>query len=99
MLINTLPRALLSAAPPRCVKPVDRSAMTGVSDNARPLMDDEPLPPPEPRPQRAVRSYVLRAGRMGSGQERALAELGPRFVLPFAPEVLAYPAVFGLAKP
>jgi tRNA (guanine-N7-)-methyltransferase len=30
-----------------------------------------------------VRSYVLRGGRMGTGQIRALAELGPRYVLPF----------------
>jgi tRNA (guanine-N7-)-methyltransferase len=35
-----------------------------------------------------VRSYVLRAGRMGTGQQRALAELGPRFVLPFQPTPL-----------
>jgi tRNA (guanine-N7-)-methyltransferase len=33
---------------------------------------------------RAIRSFVLRAGRMGSGQTKALEELGPRFVLPYA---------------
>ncbi|MGL6203928.1 MAG: tRNA (guanosine(46)-N7)-methyltransferase TrmB, partial [Giesbergeria sp.] len=33
-------------------------------------------------PHRAsVRSFVLRAGRIGPGQQRALDELGPRFVL------------------
>jgi len=42
-------------------------------------------PAPAALPQRRVRSFVLRGGRMGSGQQRALAELGPRFVLPFAP--------------
>ncbi|MCC7098149.1 MAG: tRNA (guanosine(46)-N7)-methyltransferase TrmB, partial [Rubrivivax sp.] len=48
---------------------------------------------------RPVRSYVLRAGRMGSGQERALAELGPRFVLPFEPRPLDFAAVFGRSAP
>lgn len=37
------------------------------------------------QPQRhTIRSFVLRAGRMGSGQQKALDELGPRFVLPYA---------------
>jgi len=36
-----------------------------------------------PHPQRTIRSFVLRAGRMGSGQEKALAELGPRFLTPW----------------
>ena len=34
---------------------------------------------------RAVRSFVTRAGRMTTGQARALSELGPRYVLPFDP--------------
>ena len=50
-------------------------------------------------PRRAIRSYVLRAGRMGSGQARALAELGPRFVLPFAAVPLDAAAVFGRSAP
>lgn len=50
-------------------------------------------------PHRPVRSYVLRAGRMGSGQQRALAELGPRFVLPFRPQALQPAAVFGREAP
>ena len=32
---------------------------------------------------RAIRSFVTRAGRVTTGQARALAELGPRYVLPF----------------
>jgi tRNA (guanine-N7-)-methyltransferase len=62
-------------------------------DNARPMND---TPPGSHRP---VRSYVLRAGRMGSGQVRALAELAPRFVLPFAAQPLDARAVFGRAAP
>jgi tRNA (guanine-N7-)-methyltransferase len=48
---------------------------------------------------RAIRSFVLRAGRLGPGQRRALAELGPRFVLPFAPQPIDWRAVFGRAAP
>ncbi|MCA0242931.1 MAG: tRNA (guanosine(46)-N7)-methyltransferase TrmB [Proteobacteria bacterium] len=50
-------------------------------------------------PRRPVRSYVLRGGRMGSGQHRALAELGPRFVLPFQAQPLDAAAVFGRRAP
>jgi tRNA (guanine-N7-)-methyltransferase len=46
-----------------------------------------------------IRSYVLRAGRVGSGQARALAELGPRFVLPYRAEPLDVEAVFGRRAP
>jgi tRNA (guanine-N7-)-methyltransferase len=53
----------------------------------------------EPFPLRPVRSYVLRGGRMGSGQQRALAELGPRYLLPFAAAPLDAQAVFGRRAP
>ena len=46
-----------------------------------------------------IRSYVLRAGRVGSGQARALAELGPRFALPYQPGLLDLDAVFGRVAP
>jgi tRNA (guanine-N7-)-methyltransferase len=48
---------------------------------------------------RPIRSYVLRGGRLGPGQQRALAELGPRFVLPFQGAPLDAAAVFGRAAP
>ena len=48
---------------------------------------------------RAIRSYVLRAGRMGPGQQRALDELGPRFLLPFQPMPLDWAATFGRDAP
>ncbi|WP_018076257.1 tRNA (guanosine(46)-N7)-methyltransferase TrmB [Thiobacillus denitrificans] len=47
--------------------------------------------------QPRIRSYVLRAGRVGSGQARALAEIGPRFMLPYRPAVLDLDAAFGRA--
>jgi len=56
------------------------------------------MDPAEPQ-RRAVRSYVLRAGRMGSGQQRALAELAPRFVLPFADQPLDIDATYGRRAP
>ncbi|WP_119291007.1 tRNA (guanosine(46)-N7)-methyltransferase TrmB [Azohydromonas sediminis] len=56
-------------------------------------------PPPRPTPPRAVRSFVLRGGRIGSGQQRALAELGPRFVLPYTAAPLDTAAVFGRRAP
>ncbi len=44
---------------------------------------------------RPIRSFVLRAGRLGTGQQKALEELGPRFVLPYRPEPLDLTAIFG----
>nr|WP_240636018.1 tRNA (guanosine(46)-N7)-methyltransferase TrmB [Caldimonas tepidiphila] len=36
---------------------------------------------------------------MGTGQQRALADLGPKFVLPYAAELLDFAAVFGREAP
>ncbi len=55
--------------------------------------------PAASHPHRAIRSYVLRAGRMGSGQQRALQTLGPRFVLPFQATVCDFDQVFGRQAP
>ena len=52
-----------------------------------------------PYPTRPIRSYVLRAGRMGSGQVRALTELGPRWVLPHQVTALDLHTVFGREAP
>ena len=54
---------------------------------------------PADLPPRPIRSFVLRAGRMGPGQQRALDELGPRFVLPYRPEALDFAATFGRQAP
>ncbi|WP_077037376.1 tRNA (guanosine(46)-N7)-methyltransferase TrmB [Pelomonas sp. KK5] len=56
--------------------------------------------PANEAPRRGIKSFVVRAGRMGTGQIRALAELGPRFVLPYkAGETLDPKAVFGREAP
>jgi tRNA (guanine-N7-)-methyltransferase len=52
-----------------------------------------------PDQERRVRSYVLRAGRMGTGQQRALRELAPRYVLPFTEQPLDVSAAFGRDAP
>jgi tRNA (guanine-N7-)-methyltransferase len=60
-----------------------------------------PIPDASPHPlQRPIRSFVLRAGRMGPGQQRAMADLGPRFLLPYTPgQALDFTASFGRQAP
>jgi len=50
-------------------------------------------------PRRSIRSFVVRAGRMGTGQIRALETLGPRFVLPYSAQPLDATAAFGRQAP
>lgn len=66
--------------------------MPGDAGDARndTLMRD-PLP--------AIRSFVVRPGRMGPGQARALHELGPRFVLDATSSRLDMTAAFGRSAP
>ena len=49
--------------------------------------------------RRSIRSFVVRAGRMGTGQIRAIEELGPRFVVPYSPQRLDVEALFGRKAP
>ena len=62
--------------------------------------------PPDPNPEDAaatalprIRSFVVRAGRIGPGQARALATLAPRFVLPFVATPVDFAEVFGRVAP
>jgi tRNA (guanine-N7-)-methyltransferase len=61
--------------------------------------EDSPDAPPRPPAGAAQRSFVLRGGRMGPGQQRALDELGPRYLLPFRPALLDLDACFGRLAP
>ena len=54
---------------------------------------------PKPLPRGPIRSFVLRAGRMGPGQQRAMLEMGPRFLVPYAPQLLDWDAKFGRQAP
>lgn len=49
--------------------------------------------------RKSVRSFVRREGRVTRGQERALAELLPRFELAAPPAALDLPAIFGHVAP
>jgi len=58
------------------------------------------LPTPDPTLiGRPIRSFVLRAGRMGSGQQRALQTLGPQYLLPVKPHLLDLASAFGRDAP
>jgi tRNA (guanine-N7-)-methyltransferase len=48
---------------------------------------------------RSIRSFVMRAGRMTAGQERALTELWPRYGVEFSPAPLSLDALFGRRAP
>ena len=48
---------------------------------------------------RRIRSFVLRMGRMTSGQQRALDELWPRFGIDYTPNTLNLDTVFGRHAP
>lgn len=66
--------------------------------------DDEPAGTPgDPAASvahpRRIRSFVRRAGRTSTGQQRAIEELGPRFVLPYTGQPLDWQAAFGREAP
>jgi tRNA (guanine-N7-)-methyltransferase len=48
---------------------------------------------------RRIRSFVTRAGRLSTGQARALEMLGPKFCIPYAKEQLDFAAAFGRTAP
>jgi tRNA (guanine-N7-)-methyltransferase len=51
------------------------------------------------QPHRPIRSFVMRAGRMTSGQARALDELWPRYGVEYGPAELSLDALFGRRAP
>jgi len=58
------------------------------------------LPPPDGVYLRTIKSYVLRAGRMGTGQIKAFELYGPRFLQPFTPnQTFAPEPAFGRQAP
>jgi tRNA (guanine-N7-)-methyltransferase len=48
---------------------------------------------------RRIRSFVTRAGRVSVGQQRAIDDLGPRYVVPYAPQLADWDARFGRKAP
>ena len=65
--------------------------------------DTAPTAAPTDRPEapfmRVIKSYVLRAGRTGPGQQRAFEQYGPRFLLRYAPAPLDVDSAFGRSAP
>jgi tRNA (guanine-N7-)-methyltransferase len=57
------------------------------------------MKPDDDRPQRSIRSFVLRQGRLTKGQERAFSELWPRLGLDYRPQPLDLPELFGNTNP
>ena len=50
-------------------------------------------------PKRAIKSYVLRAGRMSDAQQRSYEQFSPLYCLPFELGSLHYPKLFGNDNP
>jgi tRNA (guanine-N7-)-methyltransferase len=46
-----------------------------------------------------IRSFVTRAGRLSTAQERALGDLGPKFMIPYVKAPLDFEAAFGRKAP
>jgi tRNA (guanine-N7-)-methyltransferase len=60
------------------------------------MSDAEPIPAPA---MRAIRSFVLRQGRLTQGQARAMQQLAPQFVLPAESAHLDANAAFAHVRP
>jgi len=79
-----------------------RSSARAASLQSRPVNDT--TPPPAPRRTghapsdvaypKAIKSFVRRAGRTTTGQAKALADLGPRVLLPYQAGAIDFEAVF-----
>jgi tRNA (guanine-N7-)-methyltransferase len=52
-----------------------------------------------PLRKRRIRSFVTRAGRVSTGQRRAMDALGPRFVVPYAAQPLVWDTLFARTAP
>ena len=65
------------------------------SDSLDSLINPQPKAPF----MRVIKTYVLRAGRMGPGQTRAFEQFGTNFLLPFKHEKLDAVATFGRQAP
>ena len=70
----------------------------GDADASTPI-DGDTDTPENPLHLRRIRSFVTRAGRVSTGQRRAMDELGPRFVVPYAATAFDWNAAFGRTAP
>ncbi|MGI4985032.1 MAG: tRNA (guanosine(46)-N7)-methyltransferase TrmB [Janthinobacterium lividum] len=82
------------ALPP--ASPGEKAALPATPDTESRVDDGNGTPPAH---HRRIRSFVTRAGRLSTGQRRAIDAHGERFVLPFTAAPLDWPALFGRAAP
>ena len=68
--------------------PSTPSVASPVSTDASRIPDDVVHP-------QKVRTFVMRGGRTGTGQARAIETLGPRFIVPYRAQPAAWPEIFG----
>lgn len=69
------------------------------ADPLSPSVQDAPGAPEGVAHPKTIKSFVKRAGRTTTGQAKAFAELGPRFLLTYAPRPLDADAAFGRSGP
>lgn len=82
--------------------PSDASELSGDAlpeSNETAGIDADATTPENALHLRRIRSFVTRAGRVSTGQRRAMDELGPRFVVPYSPEEPDWDAVFARRAP
>jgi len=53
----------------------------------------------QPQHKRSIRSFVMRAGRVTTGQARAMEQLGAQYIIPYEPKPLDFDRAFGRAAP
>jgi tRNA (guanine-N7-)-methyltransferase len=62
-------------------------------------MSHETVSPKRAIARQPIKSFVRRAGRMGTGQQRALEALAPKYVVPFEAQKVDWSSHFGRAAP
>jgi len=67
------------------------------TDSTRSLRSSSCLPAGVAYPK-AIKSFVLRSGRTTSGQARAVADIGPKFLLPYQSGLLDFDAAYAAAS-
>ena len=74
----------------------DNTGMSDIPDENAPANTSAPQEVTHPR---TIRSFVLRAGRITTGQAKAFNTLGPRFLQPFTDTPLDFKVAFGREAP
>lgn len=77
--------------------PVHARKISPVTETTPPG-DDLP-PATDVAHHRSIRSFVRRTGRTTVGQAKAFEDVGPAYLLPYAPEAMDFSAVYGRTAP